>query len=93
MTFNQEETIRAVSCIGTGYPSDYRYYPWKHMSFNGKLIREISGNDGGILMLPVTRIEDSYQDNGIYVCKADNGVTEQSAYGFVIIHSNVRIRF
>ncbi|CAC5373248.1 unnamed protein product [Mytilus coruscus] len=87
MTFNQEETLRAVTCIATGYPSDYTYYPWKHMSLNGKLIREIPGNDRGILMLPVTRTEKSYQDNGIYVCKADNGDIEQSGYGFVTIHA------
>lgn len=91
MTYNQEETLRVVTCIAIGNPSNYAYYPWKHLSLNGKLIREITGNDGGILVLPVTSTEDRYQDNGIYVCKADNGVTEQSGYGYVTIHGSVWI--
>ncbi|CAG2197815.1 unnamed protein product [Mytilus edulis] len=87
MTFYQEDTLRVVTCIATGSSSNYTYYPWKHMSLNGKFIREIAGNDRGILTLPVTRTKDSYQDNGKYVCKAGNGIIQQSGYGFVTIHA------
>lgn len=89
MTFNQEDTLRVVTCIVTGSSSNYTYYPWKHMSLNGKFIREIAGNDRGILTLPVTSTKDSYQDNGKYVCKADNGIIQQSGYGFVTIYGSV----
>lgn len=92
MTFNQLENLRVISCIASGNPSIYTYYQWKHTSANGKLIREMIGNRNGELELPLSDSDDSYQDNGIYVCKAGNGIQdkngtiEQTGYGFVTIN-------
>ncbi|VDI68770.1 cell adhesion molecule 3 [Mytilus galloprovincialis] len=93
MTFNQLENLRVISCIASGNPSIYTYYQWKHTSANGKLIREMKGNRNGELELPLSDSYDSYQDNGIYVCKAGNGIQdkngtiEQTGYGFVTINA------
>ncbi|XP_071123167.1 kin of IRRE-like protein 3 [Mytilus edulis] len=93
MTFNQLENLRVISCIASGNPSIYTYYQWKHTSANGKLIREMKGNRNGELELPLSDSDDSYQDNGIYVCKAGNGIQdkngtiEQTGYGFVTINA------
>ncbi|XP_063399987.1 uncharacterized protein LOC134684618 [Mytilus trossulus] len=93
MTFNQLEKLRVISCNASGNPSNYTYYQWKHTSVNGKLIREMKGKRNGKLELPLSDTDNSYQDNGIYVCKAGNGIQdkdgiiEQTGYGFVTINA------
>ncbi|VDI74109.1 Hypothetical predicted protein, partial [Mytilus galloprovincialis] len=93
MTFNYLDNSRVISCNASGNPSNYTYYQWKHTSSNGKLIREMKGKQTGKLVLPLYHIDHSYQDNGIYVCKAGNGIQdkegiiEQTGYGFVTINA------
>ncbi|XP_071142238.1 cell adhesion molecule 3-like [Mytilus edulis] len=93
VTFNQLENFRVISCNASGNPTKYTYYQWNHTSSNGKLIREMKGNRKGKLELPSSYTDDSYQDNGIYVCKAGNGIQdkdgiiEQTGYGFVTINA------
>ncbi|XP_071176510.1 kin of IRRE-like protein 3 [Mytilus edulis] len=62
----------SILCIPSGNPNVYTYYKWQHMSPYGQLIRELDGNK--ILTLPNVRDEFKYQDSGVYVCTASNGV-------------------
>jgi hypothetical protein len=84
VTYDQNETIRTVTCFPVGNPSTYTYYEWQHKSKYGVLIR--------VLTLPSITLEDKYQDSGEYVCSAgnsivgSNGNVEQTGSGDVTIN-------
>ena len=92
ITFDQSESTRAVNCVPVGNPQSYTYYKWQHKSKYGVLIRELDGEQNGVLTLQNISVEDRYQDSGEYVCTADNGIVErdgkvkQTGSGYVIIN-------
>jgi hypothetical protein len=55
-------------------PNTYTYNKWQHKSKYGVLIRELDGEQNGVLTLPNIPVEDRYQDSGEYVCTAGNGI-------------------
>ena len=92
ITFDQSESTRAVNCVPVGNPQSYTYYKWQHKSKYGVLIRELDGEQNGVLTLQNISVEDRYQDSGEYVCTADNGIVgrdgkvKQTGSGYVIIN-------
>jgi hypothetical protein len=61
VTYDQNETIRTVTCVPVGNPSTHTYYEWQHKSKYGVLIRELNGGQNGVLTLPSITLEDKYQ--------------------------------
>jgi hypothetical protein len=96
VTYDQNEANRIVTCIPVGNPTTYTYYKWQHKSKYGMLIRELNGEQNGVLTLPNIPVEDRYQDNGEYVCTAGNGIVGrdgkviQTGYGYVTINGMLR---
>jgi hypothetical protein len=92
ITFDQSESTRAVNCVPDGNPQSYAYYKWRYRSKYGVLFRELVGGQNGVLTLQSISVEDRYQDSGVYVCTAGNGIVgrdgkvEQTGYDYVIIN-------
>ena len=92
VTYDQGEAIRTVACVPVGNPNTYTYNTWQHKSKYGILIRELDGENNGVVTLPNIPVEDRYQDSGEYACTAGNdivgknGKVEQTGSGNVIIN-------
>jgi hypothetical protein len=90
--YDRNEATRTVTCVPVGNPSTYTFYRWQHKSKYGVLIRDLDGEQNGVLTLPNIPGEDIYQDNGEYVCTAGNGIVgrdgrvKQTGSGYVIIN-------
>jgi hypothetical protein len=67
---------RILICHAYGVPERYMYSKWEHMSSFGEHIRFLDGFDNGTLILPYMNEYDGYQDNGIYLCRVNNGVPD-----------------
>ena len=91
-TYEQNEATRTIACLPVGNPNTYTYNKWQHKSKYGVLIRELDGEQNGVLTLPNIPVEDRYQDSGEYVCTASNGIAgndgkvEQRGSGYVRIN-------
>lgn len=72
---------KVIECNPNGIPHNYTYHQWKHLSEYGQLIRLLP--DRSILELesPGVHIEN-YLLNGIYVCTAENGISD--AFGSTV---------
>lgn len=62
-----------------GLPTDYTYSHWEHRSEYNEHIRYLNSTSPGNLTLP--NIESNlkrYQDSGIYICRATNGIPDKN---------------
>lgn len=90
-TFEQSDSVRNITCVAHGNPSTYSFFNWIHLSTYHVKIRELIGSQNGILELPPLPPEIRYQDFGLYMCTASNGITDkdgkikETSYGFVRI--------
>jgi hypothetical protein len=56
------------------------------------LIRELDGEQGGVLTLPGIPVENRYQDSGEYICTVGNSIADrdgnvkQTGSGYIIIN-------
>ncbi|XP_052097570.1 uncharacterized protein LOC127732557 [Mytilus californianus] len=66
-----------LRCIAEGYPKKYRYLEWEHKTLIGEHIRYLKGDSTGSLYLSGNNSDTKYQDNGIYVCKVENGIVNK----------------
>ncbi|VDI29170.1 Hypothetical predicted protein, partial [Mytilus galloprovincialis] len=66
---------KVVECSPNGIPPNFTFYQWQHRSEYGQLIRSLP--DSPILKLDSTdgNIEN-YQLNGVYECRAENGISD-----------------
>lgn len=66
---------KVVECSPNGIPPDFTFYQWQHRSEYGQLIRSLP--DSPMLKLDSTdgNIEN-YQLNGVYECRAENGISD-----------------
>ena len=81
-----------MACFPIGNPSKYTYHKWQHKSKYGVLIRELDGEQSGVLTLPNIPVEDRFQDSGEYICTVGNGIAErdgrvkQTGSGYVTLN-------
>ena len=92
VTYEQDDVNRKVACFPIGNPSIYTYHNWQHKSKYGVLIREMDGEQGGVLTLPGIPVENRYQDSGEYICTVGNSIVDrdgnvkQTGSGYIIIN-------
>ncbi|XP_063411946.1 uncharacterized protein LOC134694812 [Mytilus trossulus] len=83
VNFNDTDVSRTLSCLANGVPANYTYGEWKHLSFFGEHIRSINFADNGRVTLPqISKRINRYQDSGIYICNASNGVVDSTGKHF-----------
>ena len=81
-----------MACFPIGNPSTYTYHKWQHKSKYDVLIRELDGEQSGVLTLPNIPVEDRFQDSGEYICTVGNGIAErdgrvkQTVSGYVTLN-------
>lgn len=68
-------TNRILRCEPDGIPQNYRYYRWQHLSEYRQLIRLLTNNQT-IKMEQNSANIDNYKLSGIYVCSANNRVSD-----------------
>ncbi|KAK3590650.1 hypothetical protein CHS0354_013684 [Potamilus streckersoni] len=74
-----------LTCEANGFPTNYKFHPWKHMFGNVTIRSNLQSNTEGLInstknILTLKRL--SLQDMGTYTCSADNGI--RGANGDVI---------
>ncbi|VDI68381.1 sialic acid binding Ig-like lectin 8 [Mytilus galloprovincialis] len=81
--FTTTDVSRNLSCLANGVPANYTYGEWKHLSFFGEHIRYLNSAANGRLTLPqISKRINRYQDSGIYICNASNGVVDSTGKRF-----------
>lgn len=90
--------LRNLSCLANGVPANYTYCEWKHLSLFGEHIRYLNSAANGRVTLPqISKGINRYQNSGIYICNASNGVVDstgkrfQNGKIFVIANGNSTI--
>ncbi|VDI63987.1 Hypothetical predicted protein [Mytilus galloprovincialis] len=63
-----------LRCNANGYPKIYRYLLWEHKTLFGEHIRYLKGDSFGNVYLSENSSDAKYQNNGICVCKVENGI-------------------
>lgn len=64
----------ALRCNPSGNPNNYTFYSWLHQSEFGETIREINSTE--IMSFCPKDPTRRYQCNGVYICRAENGVKD-----------------
>ncbi|VDI68379.1 Hypothetical predicted protein, partial [Mytilus galloprovincialis] len=81
--FTENDASRTLQCLAHGVPSNYTYGQWKHQSNFGKHIRYLNScADGRVILPEITNKNKRYQDSGIYICTASNGVIASTGNSF-----------
>ncbi|XP_052081083.1 uncharacterized protein LOC127719086 [Mytilus californianus] len=79
----ENNVLRTLQCLANGVPAKYTYGQWKHLSFCGEYIRYLNSTIDGRVMSPqIANKMKRYQDNGIYICTASNGVVDRTGNSF-----------
>lgn len=64
-----------LQCYPDGKPHSYTFYPWLHKSEFGQFIRQLDNNE--IIRFKEVGINtQNYKWNGIYICRAENGIKD-----------------
>lgn len=66
-----------LRCNPNGNPNIYKFYSWLHLSEFGETIRQFNRTNM-ITFCPKDPSIRRYQCNGIYICKAENGIKDVS---------------
>lgn len=61
-------------CKADGVPHNFTFYRLEHKSHLNEHIRYLEVTSDGIAELPHTNVSYKYQDTGLYMCNASNGV-------------------
>lgn len=61
-------------CKADGVPHNFTFYRLEHKSHFNEHIRYLEVTSDGIAELPHTNQSYRYQDTGLYMCNASNGV-------------------
>lgn len=83
INFSDTDVSRTMHCFAHGVPANYAYGLWKHVSYFGEHIRYLNSTADGRVTLPhISKRIDRYQDSGIYICSASNGVVDSTGKRF-----------
>ncbi|CAC5372541.1 CADM1 [Mytilus coruscus] len=69
---------KVLQCNPNGEPQNYTFYPWIHQSEFGDIIRCLKNTETINLQVSDDTL-NVYQYNGIYICRAGNGVANTNA--------------
>ncbi|XP_052080729.1 hemicentin-1-like [Mytilus californianus] len=75
--FSINESKRVVHCKGDGEPNNITYFRVEHTSYFDEHIRYLAVSSDGIAKLPPMKESKRYQDTGLYLCNASNGVPDE----------------
>ncbi|XP_076116667.1 uncharacterized protein LOC143084144 [Mytilus galloprovincialis] len=77
----EDEELRQFNCKPNGNPAVYEFDKWEHFSMHNQFIRHLEGRKtatgAGEVILPVTNLNERYQDSGIYICRAQNDIADK----------------
>ncbi|OPL33812.1 hypothetical protein AM593_04678, partial [Mytilus galloprovincialis] len=80
----EDDELRQFNCKPNGNPAVYEFDKWEHFSMHNQFIRHLEGRKtatgAGEVILPVTNLNERYQDSGIYICRAQNGIADKYVY-------------
>ena len=83
MTYDILEEFIRLKCNASGQPNSYTYIDWEHQSGYREHIRYIKGSAGGTLLVNKTEnYSENYQNNGYYICKLSNGISDRNGDKF-----------
>ncbi|XP_052080102.1 hemicentin-1-like isoform X2 [Mytilus californianus] len=75
--FSKDEVLRQLQCFPEGVPNRFTFGRWEHRSYFNEHIRYLNSTSNGKLLLPILKNTTSkFDDSGIYVCNASNGVPD-----------------
>lgn len=82
---------KKLQCTPNGFPDVYNFLQWEQKSSFGEHVRFIEGNlyDGTITLENKTS-DINYQNNGMYVCKVENGISD--ATGQLVQNATIEIQ-
>ncbi|CAC5376377.1 unnamed protein product [Mytilus coruscus] len=83
INFTENNVLRTLQCLANGVPAKYTYGQWKHLSYFGEHIRCLNSTTDGRVILPqIEKKKKRYQDNGLYICTASNGIVDSTGNSF-----------
>ncbi|CAC5394947.1 unnamed protein product [Mytilus coruscus] len=75
--FSINESKRVVHCKGDGEPNNITFFRVEHTSYFDEHIRYLAVSPDGIAKLPPMKESKRYQDTGLYLCNASNGILDK----------------
>ncbi|CAC5377807.1 unnamed protein product [Mytilus coruscus] len=88
--FSEDKVLQQLQCFPRGVPNLYTFDRWDHRSYFNEHIRYLNSTSDGKLLLPMLKRKIGKFDNsGIYVCSASNGVPDLHGntfqYGEIVV--------
>ncbi|CAC5379150.1 unnamed protein product [Mytilus coruscus] len=80
--FSIYKNKRYVYCKAEGVPNNFTFFHLEHRSQFNEHIRYLEVTSNGIAELPHTGQSHRYQDTGLYMCNASNGVSDRNGKQF-----------
>ncbi|CAC5361919.1 DSCAM [Mytilus coruscus] len=80
--FSIHKNKRYVYCKADGVPNNFTFFRLEHKSHFDEHIRYLEVTSDGIAELPHTNESHRYQDTGLYMCNASNGVSDRRGKQF-----------
>lgn len=76
ISFSNKNGIRQLMCIPNGFPAQYEFSNWEHISEFREHIRYLPPAKSGKLYIPFISMEtDRHYDRGVYICSVSNNVS------------------